>query len=70
MVTSGKNPTQFPVCEKELTKTLGPHVVGHTFNSSTEEATADRSLSLKLTWSTEQVSGKPTLGSKTFKTEI
>ena len=31
----------------------------HTFNSSTQEAEAGRSLSLRPAWSTEWVSGQP-----------
>jgi hypothetical protein len=36
-------------------------VVVHTFNPSTQEAEAGRSLSSRPAWSTEQVSGQPGL---------
>ena len=39
-------------------------MVVHTFNLSTWKAEAGRSLSLRPAWSTEQVSGLPSLGSE------
>lgn len=37
-------PTKFPICDKELKKSLGRTVMEHTFIPSTIEAKAGRSL--------------------------
>ena len=49
------------VCVCVCVKLSNQTVVVQAFNSSTQEAEAGGSLSLKLAWSTEQVSGQPGL---------
>ena len=60
-LTARFHTAKFPTCEKELKKSLKSSVVAHTFNPSTPEAEAGRSLSLRPAWSTEQVLGQPSL---------
>ena len=40
------HPAKLPSCEKELKKALGPGLVVHTFNPSTQEAEAGGSFQL------------------------
>ena len=57
-------PAKFPICEKELKTNLESAVMGHNFYTSTGKAEAGETLSLRLAWSIEQVSGQPSLGSE------
>lgn len=43
------HPAKFPMCEKELKKSLRHNVVMHAFDPSTQNAEAGRSLSLRPT---------------------
>ena len=54
---SRPHPDKPLTCEKELEKSLGPGVVAHTFNPSTQQIEAGRSVSLRAAWSTERVPG-------------
>ena len=47
-----------------LKKNLGPGMVVHRFNPRTQQGVAGKSLSLRSTWSTDQVSGHSSLGSE------
>jgi hypothetical protein len=50
--------------KKKLKKSLWLGRVAHTFNPSTLEGKADRSLCSRPTWSTDQVLGQPSLDSE------
>lgn len=50
-----------PNFEKELKKNSEPGMVVHFFNPNSPEAEADKSLSFRLTWATEQDPEKPSL---------
>ena len=59
------NSRQFPVCEKELKKSLEPGVVGHTFNPQHWEGRDCQSM--RLAWGRDPVSGQPSLCSERQK---
>ena len=49
---------KFLTCKSKQMKSLELGELGHMFNPSTGKAEAGRSLSLRTTWSTEQVLGQ------------
>ena len=55
-------PAKFPTCEREFNKSLEMGIVVHAFNPSTWKAEYGGSLSLRSTWSTEQVTGQQRIG--------
>ena len=58
------HPDKFPICGKELKKSLEPLVVVLAFNPSPQKAETGGSPSSRPAWSTEQVTGQPSLGSE------